>query len=116
MSLAQFRIFSRRHLPWLVWLALLMPAAQAAASWHLLSHQYHEAEGTAGSTKALHPLHCGLCLAAASVAAGVPPGASLSLPPPSQARYAPPQAHSSGGWLAPLERVYESRAPPLIQH
>lgn len=53
---------------WLLWLALLLPIAQAMAGVHALSHVGADRrdEGTA------HLVHCDLCLAAADLAGGAP--------------------------------------------
>ena len=51
---------SRRHLVWLLWLALLLPIAQAAAAWHVLSHADLQAAGDADGKHALRHSHCDL--------------------------------------------------------
>ncbi|MBN9462372.1 MAG: hypothetical protein J0H00_14265 [Burkholderiales bacterium] len=119
MSSRSLRTLARRHLPWLLWLALLMPVAQVAAAWHVLSHERIDegvdAGGETGGSKALHPSHCDLCLTAATVAGGALPGRSPSLPL-AAAPYAAPPADTRGGWLAPAAQAYESRAPPIARY
>ncbi len=66
----------RRNLRgWLLWLALILPIAQAMAGVHALSHLTGERqdEGLA------HLVHCDLCLTAADLAGGAP--AAEPLPP-----------------------------------
>ena len=72
---------SRRRFAWLLWLALLMPLAQAAAAWHVVAHE----GARAGSDDGKHgPAHaqCELCLAAAALGSGAPPGKPAALPCP----------------------------------
>lgn len=62
----------RRNLRgWLLWLALILPIAQAMAGVHALSHLTGERqdEGVA------HLVHCELCLTAADLASGAPTAA-----------------------------------------
>lgn len=102
----------RRHLGWLLALALLFPVAQSVASWHAVSHLSATLAGDGeADAKALHASACALCLNAAALGDGPlpsqPPGLVLGT-----ARYAPPMAAavSTPGdavWLA-----YQSRAPP----
>ena len=103
----------KRHLVWLVWLALLLPVAQAAANWHALSHVARDTAPGTDDPQALHLTHCDLCLTAAAVSGG----ALASEPPPTPslaaARYAVPQAAPSGVRLAFSAPAYLSRAPPL---
>ena len=63
---ARLRTLLQRHLAWLVCLALLLPMAQAAATWHLLSHAgrdaIHDASGgEARGTPSAHKAPCELC-------------------------------------------------------
>jgi len=115
MSSRSLRAYARRHLPWLLWFALLMPVAQVAAAWHVLSHERVDAGGDADSSKALHTSHCDLCLAAAAVTGGALPGRSPSFLP-AAAPHAAPLAEAGGGWLAPPTKAYESRAPPIARY
>jgi len=92
---------------WLLWLALLLPIAQAMAGVHALSHVSGERqdEGVA------HLVHCDLCLTAADLAGGAPtaePAAAVATSAthaaPLVARGTAPRAVSLG--LPP------ARAPP----
>lgn len=61
---------------WLLWLALLLPVAQAMAAAHALSHL----DGSRQDDGISHLVHCDLCLTAADLASGAP--AAESGPPP----------------------------------
>ncbi|RZL35330.1 MAG: hypothetical protein EOP35_14580, partial [Rubrivivax sp.] len=52
---------------WLLWLALLLPIAQAMAGVHALSHV-----GERQDDGIAHLVHCDLCLTAADLGAGAP--------------------------------------------
>jgi hypothetical protein len=52
---------------WLLWLALLLPIAQALAGVHALSHV-----GDRQDDGIAHLVHCDLCLTAADLGAGAP--------------------------------------------
>jgi hypothetical protein len=87
---------------WLLWLALLLPVAQALAGVHALSHV---------DDGIVHLVDCDLCLTAAHLGAGAPaaePAAALASPAthaaPLLARGGPPRVVSLG--LPP------ARAPP----
>lgn len=106
-----FRRPLRIGLPWLMWLALLLPLAQSAAAWHEVSHTAETAGTFDAGKKALHTAACGLCLASAAMH-----GAGLACEPP--ALLHPALGHSqprlpSPGWqpAAPV-LGYSSRAPP----
>lgn len=115
MTPRSLRAYARRHLPWLLWLALLMPVAQVAAAWHVLSHERVDAGGDTGGPKALHTSHCDLCLIAAAVTGGALPGRSPSLPH-AATPHAIPHAQARDSWLAPPAQAYESRAPPIARY
>ena len=115
MRSSRSRTVSQRRLVWLLWLALLLPLAQAAAVWHVLSHTGPAANGEADGKRALHPTHCDLCLTAAAVSGGALRAEPLSLPSPS-ARHEVPQAVSGNVGPALLSRAYRSRAPPFAAH
>ncbi|HEY8876761.1 MAG TPA: hypothetical protein VIN03_04300 [Roseateles sp.] len=53
---------------WLLWLALLLPLAQAMAGVHALSHVTGDRQDDGIS----HLVHCDLCLTAADLGAGAP--------------------------------------------
>ncbi|HEX5685915.1 MAG TPA: hypothetical protein VFY73_17965 [Ideonella sp.] len=106
---------SRRHLAWLLWLALLLPLAQTAANWHALSHAAASAIGgeTDSDSKALHATSCALCLSAAVVGSGALPSAPASLLLPTGS-HAAPQAADHGASRAADWPAYQSRAPPTV--
>ena len=108
------RAVLQRHLVWLLWLALLLPVAQVAATWHTLSHAGVD-KGDAQDKPAHHQTQCELCLTAAAVTGNAPPDERPPLPHPA-VRHAAPQAASSGVWFAPPTRAYRSRAPPFVPH
>ncbi len=58
---------------WLLWLALLLPIAQAMADVHALSHL-----GDRQEAGVAHLAHCDLCLTAANLGAGAPAAAPVS--------------------------------------
>ena len=53
---------------WLLWLAFLLPLAQAMAGVHALSH----VSGERQDDGVAHLVHCDLCLTAADLASGAP--------------------------------------------
>ena len=114
MSAHRPALFSRRSRLWLVWLALLLPAAQAAATWHTFS------AAPAGSTDlhgraALHSAHCDLCLTAAALSGSASAANAPDTPRPA-GRHESPRAISGSARLAPTAWAYRSRAPPLAPH
>lgn len=106
----------RRRSVWLLWLALVLPIAQVAASWHSLSHLESETSSNADSQGALPLGHCGLCLTAAAIGGGAPPTDLPAMPPLPVASDEVPQAAFVGVRLAFYEPAYLSRAPPLAPH
>jgi hypothetical protein len=107
---ALFRRPLRISLSWLMWLALLLPLAQAAAACHEVQHTAEYA-GVADQ-KAAHTAACAQCLASAAVhGAGLAPVASPVLEPPLgevlQAR------GTTTVRDATLALAYLSRAPPV---
>ncbi len=112
MTLPQSQ-FSRRRLALLLWLALLLPLGQMAASVHLLSHVHcGQADGDEG-TQGLHVDHCDLCATAATLLAGAPVAATPQLPSFAARHEAALLALHDIVWSAPAS-VYHSRAPPLF--
>jgi hypothetical protein len=71
-----------RSLSWLFWLALLLPVAQAAATWHGYSHGQAETSGRDQGKQAPHTAQCDLCL----VWQALPTLAYLSRAPPAAPR------------------------------
>jgi len=101
----------RRGLPWLLWLALLLPLAQTAAAWHAYSHvrevvRLHEVDA-----QAPHAALCDLCLTAAAAGGGALPGSPPALTF-AVIGHDLPQPAAVGVWQAPVSRAYRSRAPP----
>jgi hypothetical protein len=104
-----------RRFTWLLWLGLLLPAAQVAAACHALSHTSDIVSGPADGKQAPHASHCDLCLAAAAIAGGAPLGATpVFVHPP--LRHTMPQERVADVWLALPVRAYRSRAPPVASH
>lgn len=111
-----FSNISRMPLAWLLGILLLMPLAQTAAAWHLISHIHptQAAESPDQPTAVLADF-CDLCLTASATTGGLLPTAQVvnvatafpSESPPSQAGKAPTQSQ----W-AP----YASRAPPFARN
>lgn len=113
MQLAGHKPFMQRHMVWLLWLALLLPLAQTAANWHILSHVNPE-QASETPDQAIHQAHCDLCLSAAALIGGAP---LASLPDLPQARALTEVfiANLRGVVRTPTARAYESRAPPFLQ-
>lgn len=110
----RFHSVPPRRLAWLLWLVLLLPLAQSAAAWHAVSHSATGAPAQDGK-RALHPVHCDLCLAAAALGGGALPTAPQGLVHPAACHQAP-RASPGSPWLPPFTRAYHSRAPPLAPH
>jgi len=104
---------SPRHLgiSWLVWLALLLPAAQSAATWHGYSHTGSDVSRHEPDKQSQHVTHCDLCLTAAAVSGGglVDDQPALSV---RGARHELPEPDVVGIWPAFPTLAYLSRAPP----
>ena len=115
MQLAQPKPFMQRHMAWLLWLALLLPLAQTAASWHILSHANSEPANALDDQQAVHQAHCELCLSAASLIGGAPLASLPSLfHPRAMAEVLAANVRSVASM--PAARAYESRAPPFLDH
>jgi hypothetical protein len=103
----------RRSLPWLYWLALLLPVAQGAAAWHAYSHASIGASEHRDDAQPTGAAHCDLCLSAAALGSG-----ALLGPPPAMAlpaaHHALPQPASTGVWHVLPTPAYRSRAPPSV--
>jgi hypothetical protein len=109
MRATPLRTLSRQRLAWLLWFALLLPVAQAAAVCHTYSHL--GANGDVEGKQALHSAHCDLCLSAASLGGGALP-ATEQVIPDATAGLEAPQAAAIGLAPAAALPVYRSRAPP----
>ena len=115
MQAAQPKPFMQHHMAWLLWLALLLPLAQTAASWHVLSHVDSGQAAEPDEQQAIHQAHCELCLSAAALIGGAP----LVSPPATPALRVLAQAFSAelqGVAWTPAAHAYESRAPPFLLH
>lgn len=115
MQSLQFQRFSRRHLPWLLWLVLLLPLAQTAATWHMLSHAQPDPLEDGSGGKAIHLANCDLCLSAAALIGGAPLTQSPVAPALIE-RHEAPLAALRDGLSTPTPLAYNSRAPPLLLH
>lgn len=118
MSNLRAHTASRRRCMWLLWLLLLLPVAQTAATMHVYTHGLaEEAKETRelGGKLALSHAHCGICLTAAALIGGAPPAEPPALFH-STALYEVPKAKPSSAWGFPFFPAYESRAPPLALH
>ncbi len=114
MQPTRSRTLSPRRFAWLLWLALLLPIAQLAATSHLLAHAGADASAAADARQAPpHAAHCDLCLLAAAVGGGAAPTGSPSLRHP-RARHAAPQSARYRVRAAAPAHAYRSRAPPLV--
>ena len=103
-----------RHVAWLLWLALLLPFAQAAANWHGLSHVRLDAGAADPDGKqALHAAHCAVCGGAAAVTGGAPASNSPAPVLRPAAHEAPMRALHGLAATAPT-LAYLSRAPPFV--
>lgn len=111
MLTLQSKLLTRRHLMWLLWLVLLLPVAQVAASWHVLSHVNSQPLPENDNRQAIHHAQCDLCLSAAALVSGAPPVSEAAAP-------TSPALHQAVLTVAPtvLWRLatpaYHSRAPP----
>lgn len=91
---------------WLLWLALLLPVAQAMADVHALSHA-----GDRQNDGLVHLDDCDLCLTAANLAGGAPLAATPTLPS-GQAVHAAPLAVRGTAPRAEAFGLPPARAPP----
>lgn len=111
MPTLQSKLLTRRHLAWLLWLVLLLPVAQVAASWHVLSHVNSKSVSENDSRQAIHHAQCDLCLGAAALVSGAPLVSEPAVP-------ATPALHEAVLTTAPTVQwrlatpAYLSRAPP----
>ena len=97
---------------WLLGLALLLPLAQSALAWHVISHGGEAGRQSRDDERSLpHGKDCPVCQMAAALGAGGPPCAPPRWTAP-VAEQAPPVAVAAAAWLAPVAVAYRSRAPP----
>ena len=106
------RQVSHGRLAWLLWLALLLPVAQAAATLHAFSHIGAHTGEPSKDKQAPQATDCGLCVTAATVGTGVPANGMPSPPLPlARHEQAGPALRAPGPTVS--VRAYRSRAPPL---
>jgi hypothetical protein len=102
----------RRHLRWLLCLALLLPLAQLAGAVHLLSH-LASTQDAGGKQDTADLPQCQICPLAAAVGSGgapsTPPVLHLDILPAAQLAQAVPGRAPS----AP-RRAFDSRGPPSL--
>lgn len=113
----RFRATTPRHLAWLLWLALLLPLAQTAASSHVYSHTASDQTSSRAAVDAhgKHAsgiLHCDLSLAGTLLHGGALPGVPPSLAL-HHANQAAPAAAFDSLWEAAPTLAYQGRAPPF---
>jgi hypothetical protein len=108
------RITPSRRLVWLLWFALLLPVAQAAASWHAMAHVGASGGYESDTPQAPHLAACDLCLTAAALTGAAPVAEAPSFAHPG-VRHGLPQVDADDIWRAPAPRAYRSRAPPPVQ-
>ena len=102
----------RRHLRWLLCLALLLPVAQVAAAVHVLSHLATLQDGGGKQDTADLP-QCQICPLAAAVGSGgapsTPPVLRLDILPAARGAQAVP-----GRAPSTPRRAFDSRGPPSL--
>jgi hypothetical protein len=99
---------------WLLLFALLMPLAQTVASVHVMSHVRVEQAAGQGSPASARLDHCDLCFSAAALIAGAPLVES-SAPILGVMPQALVQLPAAASFVAAVQTVYQSRAPPFLQ-
>jgi hypothetical protein len=105
---------SRPRFAWLLWFALLLPLAQAAASCHVLSHwQDQRIARSVDQAAAAQGDPCDLCLTAADLAGGGASGTPLQVAQ-FELPHSVPVLRADGVWSAAVTPLYESRAPPFV--
>jgi hypothetical protein len=90
-----------------LWLAFLLPLAQAMAGVHALSH----VNGERPDDGVAHLVHCDLCLTAANLGAGAPTAEPVALAA-SQATHAAPLLAAATAPRAVSLGLPPARAPP----
>jgi hypothetical protein len=93
---------------------LLVPIAQTATTWHVLSFACMDVRDAHGKAP-YHQSHCDFCLTAAALSGGALSGEAPSSPHPA-GRHEVPPALSSSIWSALPAWAYRSRAPPFAPH
>lgn len=113
MLTLQSKLLTRRHLVWLLWLVLLLPLAQVAASWHVLSHVNSQSAPENDSRQAIHHAQCDLCLGAAALIGGAPMASEPAAPAATALHEAVLTASPTVQWRLATP-AYLSRAPPVF--
>lgn len=104
------RTLQQRRWWWLLWIALLLPLAQAAATAHGYSHVL-KATPQSDEPQAPQADRCALCLAAGALSTSAMPSLAPGLPV-STARHQKPALRMLGIAPARSTLAYRSRAPP----
>lgn len=112
MATTRLCAFSHRHIVWLLWLVLLLPMGQTAATWHVLSHTDSGQTDSDDGKQGVHQDHCDLCFSAATLIGGAPlvasSGSSLA-----EGRVEAPLLELHGILPTAPTLAYNSRAPPI---
>lgn len=112
MGATLFNRISKSRLAWLLGLLLLMPLAQTAATWHLISHIHAQSPLRSAEHSAAYADYCDLCQTAAGTLGGVLSTQSAmrfaNAAPLQTPRFQPTLAVSKPFWTP-----YASRAPPF---
>jgi len=111
MSAFRIRRGPRRHIAWLLSAALLLPAAQTAATWHALSLACAD-RGDVHGKPLSHPSRCDFCLTAAGVSGAAATGAPAASAHPVAWHELPASSSSLIASALPAW-AYRSRAPPF---
>lgn len=114
MPISRLHLFLKRHSAWLLAFALMLPMAQAAAGWHLLSHVHTQGSERSDGHPTTWEDSCDLCLSAVALTAGAITDSSANLAPSVAVDEAIATRHTSV-WFAPAQRLYQSRAPPIAR-
>ena len=96
----------------LLWLALVLGAAQAIAVAHGYSHAPAEASSQSAGKHAGGLAHCNSCIVAASIGGGAPPAPALSFA--ASVRHPAPAPVAVAAPLAQPQQPYAIRAPPVL--
>lgn len=113
MPIALYRPSSRPRFAWLLWLALLLPLAQAAAGWHAHTHDRADIEAGRDDARLAHLQACEQCLTLAALGGAAPAPAApgfLALRVPA----VPAVTLSLGVAAAAPLLAYQGRAPPIV--
>ena len=107
-----FNMLSKGRLAWLLGLLLLMPLAQTAATWHLISHVHAQTSERLDDASVNLADYCDLCQTAAATLGGALTSRSVAhvaAPVPLEAPQFPPRSVV----LPRPWQPYASRAPPF---